>query len=65
MEGLIGIKEAAKLLGIGKTSMRKKAVAGEVPCFKMGNRWKFDPGALKKWWKEEELIQERARKNEH
>jgi excisionase family DNA binding protein len=61
MQGLLDIKEAAELLGIGITSMRSKAVKGQVPCFKMGNRWKFDPEKLKEWWKQEALIQESQR----
>lgn len=60
MEGLMNIKEAAKFLGVGITTIRRMAVSGEIPCFKMGNRWKFNPAALKKWAEEEELIQERA-----
>lgn len=62
MEGLLGVKNAAKFLGFSKAKLYDMASKGEVPCFKLGGKWKFDPTALKKWWEEESLIQERANK---
>lgn len=60
LKGLVGVKEAAKLLDMGVTRVYEKANKGEIPCFKLGGKWKFDPKALKKWWEEESIIHERS-----
>lgn len=65
MDGLMSVKEAAMFLKMGVTRVYQMANKGEIPCFKLGGKWKFDPTALKKWWEEEALVQERARKNEN
>ncbi len=57
MKRFLNIKETADLLSIGNTAMRKLAVNGNVPCFKIGNRWKFNPDALLKWLKDKEEAQ--------
>ena len=62
MDGLMNVKETAKFLNMGVTRVYQMATSGKIPCFKIGGKWKFDPTALKKWWEEESLIQERTRK---
>jgi excisionase family DNA binding protein len=61
MNGLMNVREAAKFLNMGATRLYQMAKKGEIPAFKVGGSWKFDPDKLKEWWREEALIQERQR----
>lgn len=46
---ILTIEEAAEYLKIGKRSIYKLAKAGEIPCKKVLNKWRFVKEELKKW----------------
>jgi excisionase family DNA binding protein len=43
------IHQFAEYLGISADSAYKYAMAGTVPCFKLGNRWKFKKSLIDAW----------------
>ena len=45
----IEIKEAAVILGVSVPTLRKMAESGEVPCFRLGWKWKFRKSSLNRW----------------
>lgn len=45
---MLGIKELAASSGISYSSLRKMAIAGKIPCIKIGNRYKFADDVLEK-----------------
>lgn len=45
----IEIKEAAKILGVSVPTLRKMAEKYEVPCFRLGWKWKFRKSSLDRW----------------
>lgn len=40
-------EEAAQMLGVAVTIIRKLARAGEIPGYKFGKLWRFDPAELR------------------
>jgi excisionase family DNA binding protein len=48
-EPLIDPKEAAGILKISTTKLKRMAQAGEVPAIRIGNRWKFRASWLDSW----------------
>jgi len=40
-------EEAAQMLGVAVTIIRKLARAGEIPGYKFGKLWRFDPKELR------------------
>lgn len=50
---LISLKETAKYLGISKESLYQKARDNKIPCFKIGNMWKFRRADIDDWITEE------------
>lgn len=48
-EPLIDAKQAARILNISPTKLKRMAHAGEVPAIQIGNRWKFRASWLDKW----------------
>lgn len=50
----INATQAAKLLGIGRTTVYEMARAGEIPCAWIGKRVVFDKGSLIEWWRDRE-----------
>lgn len=51
----IDATEAAKLLDTSPKTLKRMADRGEVPAFKIGNRWKFLASALD-GWRHERLV---------
>lgn len=45
----IDATEAAKILDTSPKTLKRMADRGEVPAFKIGNRWKFLASALDDW----------------
>ncbi len=43
---MLGIKELAAVSGIAYSSLRKMALAGKIPCIRIGNRYKFTDDVL-------------------
>jgi excisionase family DNA binding protein len=50
---VMNVREAAEYLGIGKDALYAAARAGEVPAFKLGNRWRFKRSLLDAWMDQE------------
>lgn len=43
---MLGLKEFAKKSGLSYNGVRRMALAGEIPCIRIGNRYKFAENAL-------------------
>lgn len=48
MKKLLGLKEFAERAGLSYNGVRRMALAGEIPCIRVGNRYKFAEDALEK-----------------
>lgn len=48
LENIIGVEEAAKLLGYSPGTVKNKCAAGELPARKVGKTWLFDKDELKR-----------------
>lgn len=49
MREVLNIDEAADYLGIAPDTLYRYAASGEIPAFKLGNRWRFRLTAINKW----------------
>jgi len=47
------LPEAAEYLRISKSTLYALAQRGEVPCKKVGRRWRFSRNALDRWLQED------------
>lgn len=43
---MLGLKEFAERAGLSYNGVRRMALAGEIPCIRIGNRYKFAEDAL-------------------
>jgi len=43
------VSDVASVLNISERQVYKLAAEGRIPCFKIGNSIRFDPGALVAW----------------
>lgn len=43
---MLGLKEFAKKSGLSYNGVRRMALTGEIPCIRIGNRYKFAEDAL-------------------
>lgn len=48
-EQMVGTREAARFLGVHENTIYKMAEKGEIPCTKIGTRWKFLESVLDEW----------------
>ena len=46
---LIGIEEAARSLGFGRTTLLKLTYSGEIPSIKIGRRRMYRPSEIEAW----------------
>ena len=46
---ILDIKEVAKYLKVSTDLIYKYANSGKIPCFKIGNKWKFEKSSIDKW----------------
>lgn len=46
---ILGVSEVAKLLKLDPQTVSRKAQRGEIPGFKIGNRWRFRRSDLEDW----------------
>jgi excisionase family DNA binding protein len=53
---IMNIHEAACYLGISEDSLYAYAAKGEIPAFKIGNRWRFRKRSLENWMDAMEVI---------
>ncbi len=55
MEGfseIMTLKETAKYLKIGKSTLYRMAREGKIPAVKIANQWRFRKDEIDKWWRE-------------
>lgn len=50
LEGLLNVDQAAELLGVPPSWVRRRANAGVIPSVRLGRYLRFDPVALRAWW---------------
>ncbi|WP_241482401.1 helix-turn-helix domain-containing protein [Muribacter muris] len=50
---LVGTKRAAEILDMHPVTLREKAAKDEIPAYKIGKKWKFDPLELEKYIKKD------------
>jgi excisionase family DNA binding protein len=48
-EPLINARAAAALLDASEKTVKRMAARGELPAFRVGNRWKFRASELDEW----------------
>jgi excisionase family DNA binding protein len=49
MHGALDAGELAKLLGVAKVTILRRARRGKIPSFRIGAMIRFDPQAISKW----------------
>jgi excisionase family DNA binding protein len=49
MYGALDAAELAKLLGMAKVTILRRAKRGTIPSFRIGAMVRFDPAAISKW----------------
>ena len=46
---VMNIRQASQYLGVSPDTLYRYICEGEVPAFKLGNRWKFKKSILDRW----------------
>ncbi len=46
---VMNIRQASYYLGVSRDTLYRYACGGEIPAFKLGNRWKFRKTVLDAW----------------
>lgn len=46
---VLDVRQAAAYLGVTSDTLYKYCLAGKVPAFRLGNRWKFKRSCLDRW----------------
>lgn len=46
---MLDVRQAAAYLGVTSDTLYKYCLAGKVPAFRLGNRWKFKRSCLDRW----------------
>ena len=49
MHGALDADELAKLLGVAKVTILRRAKRGKIPSFRIGTMIRFDPQAISRW----------------
>ncbi len=49
MHGALDADELAKLLGVAKVTILRRAKRGKIPSFRIGTMVRFDPQAISRW----------------
>src|SRR5437870_6064069 len=49
MHGALDAGELAKLLGVAKVTILRRAKRGKIPSFRIGTMIRFDPQAISRW----------------
>jgi len=55
MPGAITAPVLARLLGLSRITVYKKASAGDIPCLRIGGAIRFDPVVISRWLEENEV----------
>jgi excisionase family DNA binding protein len=59
---VMNIRQASHYLGVSPDTLYRYICEGEVPAFKLGNRWKFKKSILDRWM-ERKMRQVEGEKN--
>jgi excisionase family DNA binding protein len=54
-ESLMTLQQASEFLQIDPDTLRALTRRGRVPAVKIGRQWRFDPGLLREWIREQSL----------
>ncbi len=46
---VMNLRQASQYLGVSRDTLYRYICEGEVPAFKLGNRWKFKKTILDRW----------------
>jgi excisionase family DNA binding protein len=46
---VMNIRQASQYLGVSPDTLYRYVCEGEIPAFKLGNRWKFKKTILDRW----------------
>lgn len=46
MEEIVDTVGLARYLGVSEWTIRRRAESGEIPGFRIGNRWRFSPARV-------------------
>ena len=46
---VMSLRQASQYLGVSPDTLYRYICEGEVPAFKLGNRWKFKKAILDRW----------------
>ena len=49
MHGALDADELAKLLGVAKVTILRRAKRGKIPSFRIGTMLRFDPQVISRW----------------
>ncbi len=58
---VMNVRQASQYLGVSPDTLYRYITEGEIPAFKLGNRWKFRKTILDRWM-ERKMSQERGKK---
>ena len=53
---IMGLSEISILTGLGPERIRQLCSAGELPAFKVGNKWKVEKNDLRKWFDDRKAV---------
>lgn len=63
-EPTIGLKEVSKILNCSAEQCRRLALAGKIPLFRIGYRWKSTASAIVRWREEQLALTRHSRPSE-
>ena len=49
---VMNVRQASQYLGISPDTLYRYITEGEIPAFKLGNRWRFKKSRLDQWMEE-------------
>jgi len=50
-EKLLSVADVAEYLNVGKFTVYRLVLGGQLPAFKVGNQWRFKRKLLERWLK--------------
>lgn len=53
---LLSLPEASILTGLGSERLRQLCVAGEIPGFKIGKKWRIEKSDLREWINQRKVV---------
>lgn len=57
---IMTVREVAGYLRMHEMTIYRMARQGEIPAYKVGNRWRFNRGRIEDWLREHEVRQPQA-----